>query len=330
MDNILIFGTGSVANKLLEDIDNNKVKILAFINSDNTFGKFREYNVITPENICNYEYDYIIIASGYVKDIIQVLKNYNIPYNKIVSFIYDDSETYEYLANEMSDYLNKKYNRDKIFDWMKTPLLVPKFYPSTMWNADCMLPNIYKDFVREQTVKLISKVINDKEISGAVAELGVFRGDFTVVINSVFENRKLYLFDTFEGFSEKDIDNDVTMSNKEGEHNKFRNTSMGFVLNRLTYKDNVIFKKGYFPDTFDLTNEKFSFVSIDLNLFNPVKSALELFYPNMEKGGYILISDYYAPFYEGTRKAVDEWCKNEDINIIPVADFYGSVLIVKE
>lgn len=42
-------------------------------------------------------------------------------------------------------------------------------------------------------------------IKGNVAEAGVFQGDFSSVINSVFHPRKLYLFDTFEGFDEKDV-----------------------------------------------------------------------------------------------------------------------------
>lgn len=42
-------------------------------------------------------------------------------------------------------------------------------------------------------------------VSGACAELGVFRGDTAAIINKVFSDRKLYLFDTFEGFDKNDI-----------------------------------------------------------------------------------------------------------------------------
>ena len=98
MDSILIFGTGSVANKLLDNIDYSKVNILAFINSDNTINEFRAYDVISPEHICQYRYDYIVIASGYVKNIIRVLQDQNVDLKKVVSFIYDDSETYLNIA----------------------------------------------------------------------------------------------------------------------------------------------------------------------------------------------------------------------------------------
>lgn len=79
-----------------------------------------------------------------------------------------------------------------------------------------------------------------------------------------------------------------------------------------------------------MKNQKFVFVSIDFNLYEPVKEALEIFWNSLEKGGIILVSDYSAPFYEGTKVAVDEWCKKNNKIPIPIPDYYGSVLIVKE
>ena len=71
-------------------------------------------------------------------------------------------------------------------------------------------------------------------------------------------------------------------------------------------------------------------MSVDLNLYKPVYDALEKFYPLLSEGGYILVSDYYAPFYSGTKDAVDEFCKKFHKTLIPVSDFYGSALIIKE
>ena len=41
---------------------------------------------------------------------------------------------------------------------------------------------------------------------GECAEAGVFEGDFAKWINQYFPDRKLYLFDTFEGFDMRDIE----------------------------------------------------------------------------------------------------------------------------
>lgn len=42
-------------------------------------------------------------------------------------------------------------------------------------------------------------------LPGALAELGVYRGDFAAALNRRFPERTLYLFDTFAGFDARDI-----------------------------------------------------------------------------------------------------------------------------
>lgn len=53
---------------------------------------------------------------------------------------------------------------------------------------------------RENFVVGFAQVINSYHLNGCVAEAGVFQGNFAKVINANFPDRKLYLFDTFEGF----------------------------------------------------------------------------------------------------------------------------------
>lgn len=330
MENIIVFGTGSVAGEFAELVDESKVRIIAFINSDERVTSFCRKSVIPPETVNEYEYDYIVIASGYVNKITEVLLEAGVREDKIVSYIYDDASTYRDIVKNTDEYLNCRYRRGKVEEWVEENRKLPRIYPATLWKDECLLPCFYKDFVREQTLFLIGNIIKEHNTGGGIAELGVFRGDFTVIINQVFQGRKLYLFDTFDGFSERDVKEDQTVSNETGELGKFKDTSVGFVLERLEKRNEVIVKKGYFPETFDLSGETFAFVSIDLNLYDPVKKALELFWPRMEKGGYLLVSDYLAPFYEGTKEAVDDWSRETGVAFTPVADFYGSILIVKE
>jgi hypothetical protein len=55
-----------------------------------------------------------------------------------------------------------------------------------------------------------AKLIQNAE--GCVAEVGVFRGDFAAVINQCFSNDPLYLFDTFEGLPQVDVDKESASS----------------------------------------------------------------------------------------------------------------------
>ena len=46
-----------------------------------------------------------------------------------------------------------------------------------------------------------------------------------------------------------------------------------------------LFKKGYFPESAHGIDEKFAFVSLDLDLYKPTLEGLRFFYPKMIKGG---------------------------------------------
>src|ERR1041385_1300392 len=56
------------------------------------------------------------------------------------------------------------------------------------------------DFVRYAALELCSNEIKANNLQGDVAEVGVYKGEFAKRLNQLFPAKKLYLFDTFEGF----------------------------------------------------------------------------------------------------------------------------------
>ena len=330
MKKAVIFGTGSVAESLFPKLDLQKVNIVGFVDDKRQGEQFHGYDIYSTHEIRTLKYDVFIIASGYVRQISNLLIEQGVTKEKIIGFIYDEKSTYLGIADAINRYLDQEYNRNSIYDYLNDGQTLSEIYPATVWNESIVRENVYKDFVREQLLKMIADQLYAKKVTGDVAELGVYRGDFTVVIDEVFPDRVLYLFDTFSGFSKADVEIDDSITNKVGEENKFKDTSTEVVLDRLKNKNRARFKVGYFPDSFDLWDQTFAFVSIDLNLEKPVKDALNVFYPRMQHGGMILVSDYYAPFYGGTRISVDSWCEENGKVAVPIPDFYGSALIVKD
>lgn len=165
-------------------------------------------------------------------------------------------------------------------------------------------------------------------LKGACAELGVFRGDTAKFINEFFDTT-LYLLDTFEGFSQKDMEKEEQFStSKVGD---FSDTSLDLVKSKMPYLQKCRFIKGYFPQsaTDELKNEKFRFVNIDVDLYQPILEGCEFFYPRLVKGGIMLIHDYLHPFYTGTKKAVDEFAFKYDLKFYPIGDA-TSVFFIKE
>ncbi|EAL5649371.1 methyltransferase [Campylobacter lari] len=184
-------------------------------------------------------------------------------------------------------------------------------------------------YARLNFIKIISLEFQNKNIMGSVAELGVFRGKTAKEINRIFKNDIFYLFDTFEGFNEKDINEEIGLA-KQANINDFSNTSLNFVKKQMPYLDKCCFMEGYFPETIVKIpqDEKFKFVNIDMDLYQPILEGLVYFYPKLVKDGVILIHDYFHPYYTGAKRAVDEFCKNNNIEIVPIGDAF-SVAIFK-
>jgi len=167
-----------------------------------------------------------------------------------------------------------------------------------------------------------AKTVYDNKLKGCVAEGGVFRGDSAKYINKFFPDRKLYLFDTFEGFSEKDVKYEMDLNNKSYNESGFTNTKLfddttpELLLRKMLYPDMVEIRKGYFPETAKGINSSFVFVNLDMDLYLPMLAGLEFFWDRLVKGGCILLHDYYHPSLPGVKKAVEDFEAKKNICII--------------
>lgn len=202
--------------------------------------------------------------------------------------------------------------------------------------------NQFYDYVRFRTIELIAEEIYRNNVEGDIVEAGVDYGDCSTVINAVFKDRKMFLYDTFSGFDKRDVEveekNSYTSDSFFKSANYFKRESfkspeeqMEYVRKRLRYPENATFRKGYFPETAEGEKErKFAFVSLDMDLYQPIKSGIEFFYPRLSKGGYIMIHDYNHEEFKGIKDAVAE---TEAIYgpfaKMPIPDQGGTIVIMK-
>lgn len=186
------------------------------------------------------------------------------------------------------------------------------------------------DYVRHATLELLTYEISNQGIEGNVAELGVYKGEFAKYLNQCFPRKNLYLFDTFTGFDKRDIENERNNRFSRADFNKeFSNTSINEVLSKMNYPNKVIVKQGFFPESAVGVEDNFCFVSLDADLYDPLYSGLEFFYPRLTKGGYILIHDYNNETYKGAKKAVRDFCLQNHISFVPIPDTAGTAIIAK-
>lgn len=186
----------------------------------------------------------------------------------------------------------------------------------------------YFDYIRLSTLELVSHEIAKRNLNGNVAELGVYKGKFARYINQYFPESSLYLFDTFQGFDSRDIAGEERHKYSSGEQD-FSDTSVESVLKQMPHPDKCIPVKGFFPESAQNLDVSFSFVSIDADLYEPIYKGLVYFYPRLEQGGYIFVHDFNNDNYKGSRSAVEQFCKEQKLNFLPLPDSGGTAIIMK-
>ena len=157
-------------------------------------------------------------------------------------------------------------------------------------------------------------------ITGSVAEAGVYKGEFAKHINKYFHDRKTYLFDTFDSFTDYDIAREQKKSQTSADY--MRGVNIDEVLAKMPNRDNVILKVGRFPETAQGINEPFAFVNLDMDLYEPTIEGLRFFYPLMSDGGVILIHDYFSDAYPNVEQAVDDFEREigRKLHKMPIGD----------
>ncbi len=189
--------------------------------------------------------------------------------------------------------------------------------------------NNYGDISRLWIFILNCKQIISEDIDGDFAELGVWKGNTASILAhfASISNRRVYLFDTYNGFDAHDlsgIDSDKEMA--------FADTSINLVKNVIGPQHQICnFIKGRFPESlngYDIS-QKYSLVSLDCDLYEPMKAGLDFFYPRMPPGGILLLHDYSSNFWNGAKKAIDEFCLMNNEHLILMPDKSGSACIRK-
>jgi hypothetical protein len=81
------------------------------------------------------------------------------------------------------------------------------------------------DKVQHGLMQLISHEIYQRNIEGAIAEIGTYQGFSASVMNYFFPDRKIYLFDTFQSFDRRDLEVEEKLGFNSKGYDDFSNTS---------------------------------------------------------------------------------------------------------
>ena len=186
---------------------------------------------------------------------------------------------------------------------------------------------------------------------GDIFEFGVYRGKSLItaalILKGLNSKKKLYGFDTFEGFPSFSKFDDLNQFKKNKYFNKklqnefknflklkktltknkkfnsynistsgdFSKSSYEYVMEKIDYfkLDNVKLIKGEFknsvPEFFDKNNIKISSCNIDCDLYDGYQLLLPIVFQNLSKKGYIFLDEYYSLKFPGAKIATNDFCK---------------------
>jgi len=158
-------------------------------------------------------------------------------------------------------------------------------------------------------------------LPGQIAECGVFRGASLVAMGlfvKQHEVRKVVLgFDSFEGFDAA-VAFDQQLGGADSDDKRpggFADTSHALVHEKIAglgLQNVVVLNKGYFLDKLcGYSNETFSFVHLDCDIYQSYRDCLAFFYPKLPTGGIILFDEYNDPPWPGCNLAVDEFLRDK-------------------
>jgi hypothetical protein len=184
----------------------------------------------------------------------------------------------------------------------------------------------YRAYDRRWTVGQLAR--HAVALDGAFAECGVYRGGTAYVMAMALAQhgapgRKLHLFDSFHGLSRPDP--------ADGAYWKAGDlaASLAEVSAHLAeWSDRLVMHPGWIPSRFaDVSAERFAFVHIDVDLYQPTRESLAFFSDRMVPGGIVLCDDYGFASCPGARRAMDEFFAARRETIIHLPTGQGMVVV---
>ena len=313
---IYVWGTGCGASELIEQglaLD----RISAFVDSYPSGETFLGKPVLLPEQLHLGDCELLIVTTRHTDAVAHRCEQLGIPESKLLFL----KNNYELSDRNAACSVARELLGEEL---LKKLLPKQRIVPTPSQLSDSRLPqrDLTNDYVRLATLELLCRRLED--VPGAAAELGVYRGFFARCINLLLPERKLYLFDSFEGFGEE-------ANASESFQAAHANTTIEQVLSIMPHRSMVTVKPGFFPASLNGLEETFCLVSLDVDFAKTTLEGLRYFWPRLQKGGCIMLHDWANPSLPGVAQALKIYEEElgETIPAIPLCDVGGTLVLCK-
>lgn len=222
-----------------------------------------------------------------------------------------------YLLRELASYLRPDYR----FKW-----------PDVDWWQDAEFSHYLARFSelggmnsdRRWMLRELLRMVDG--VPGDTAECGVFQGASSYLMclanrDSRVPNKVHHMFDSFAGLS--------TPRAEDGAHWSAGDLKCGLeiVQNNLREFSGTRYYPGWIPARFqDVSSVSFSFVHIDVDLYEPTRDSIAFFFPRLSPGGILLCDDYAIGSCPGATRAADEYFRDKSERMIRLSGGGGFMI----
>jgi len=214
-------------------------------------------------------------------------------------------------------------------------LLVPVYrlkFPQLEWWHDTDFNNYLDKFSERRGHNsdrrwIIHQLLRlTAEIAGDTAECGVYAGASSYVILKANQRdqrfkRTHFMFDSYEGLSKPNASDGSYW--RAGDLAIDESTVDANLTDCRDYK----LMKGWIPTRFsEVADRQFSFVHIDVDLYEPTRDSIAFFLPRMSPGGIIVVDDYWFTTCPGATQGVDEVLAGSPEKMLALPDGGGFLI----
>ena len=318
---LFVWGTGCGAAETVErGLDLSSIS--AFIESKPSRKTFLDLPVISPSDAAAQNPDLIIVTCRSADQVAQQCRYLGISDSKIL---------YLKENNQLLDRNSSCSQAESILGKDLMAKLLPRQYvvtcPDSLLHAKLSFQN---DYVRLASLELLTRRLQN--VPGDLAELGVYQGKFAACIHKLMPGRKLYLFDSFQGFLPQEGEQEKNGHRCTDAFLKaHENTDIQTVLSAMENPESVQVMAGYFPDSLQGLETDFCLVSLDADFYETTLEGIRYFWPRLSEGGYLMLHDWGSPRLRGVEAALTQYEKELGCRLpsVPIPDIGSSLILIK-
>ena len=166
-------------------------------------------------------------------------------------------------------------------------------------------------------IEKIAVALHQRGVPGDFIEAGIWRGGAVVLMRALIdayemEGRRVFAADSFAGIprNERARNDPVDLWTDRwiAPLDEVKQNIARFGL----LDERIVFVSGFFADSLKtLSDERFALIRLDSDSYDSVETSLEYLYPQLSKGGVIIIDDWHL---DGCKAAVNDYRSSHGID----------------